>query len=61
MIFIVYPNIVQITMCCCHDPLSHLAIDALSYTKLMLTRTQIPHDLTLLLEIKVNVSLGRSR
>ena len=40
---------------CCHDPLSHLAIDAPSYMKLML-QGQILHDLTLVYEIKVNVS-----
>jgi len=38
------------------DPLSQLAIDVSSYVKLMHTRTdQIPHDLTVLYEIKVNV------
>ena len=34
------------------------AINVLSCMKLIHTRTQVPHDVTLLQEMKVNVSLG---
>ena len=45
-----------------YDPLSHLAIDASSCMKLMPTTTDFKwhHDLTLLWEITVNVSLERA-
>ena len=40
MCIVFCPNIVQITMCFfCHNPLSHLAMDASSCMKLMHTRT----------------------